>query len=152
MIRWGVLADCLRPSSARISNLEEENRNLRMRLDTASRTSSVNAGQNVELAGLQSTAKANLALERSSETSTPSVFNQNRDIRSRDIKSNDNGDPQSSSGEYIYHGLTSTSALEDTSWSHVSRDTTPGPQASTEWIHNQLEAEASQQRGFSLRN
>ena len=146
MTRWGVLADCSRPSSARLSNLEEENRNLRMRLDTASRTSSANVGQDVALAGLQSSAKANLALERSNETSTPSAFNKDQDIRSQDTKPNDDGDPQSSSGEYIYHGLTSPSALEDTSWSHAASDTNPGPQASTEWIRGQLEAEASQQR------
>ena len=127
-----------------------------MRLESAGGTSSANTSGGVVSDGLQPSAKANLAAsrpERSSETSTPSAFEQTRDTGNHDILSSHNHkQPHSRSSDYVYHGLTSASALDDASWSHIpSRDISAGPRVSTEGIRKQLEAEASKQREFTVR-
>ena len=142
----GTLADSSRPSSARISYLEEENRSLRMRLEGVSSTSSTNTSRDFGSASSQSSATANLVPKRSSKTS--SAVPSKQDVRNQDTaSSNSDLGQRSGSGEYTYHGLTSASALDEASWSHIpSRDTSHDPQISTDWIQKQLEAEAWKQR------
>ena len=146
ILKGGTLADFSRPSSARISHLEKENRSLRMRLESASSMSSANTSQDFGSASAQSPTGANLRPERSSETS--SAVPSKQDIKSQDTApgTSDLHQPRGS-GEYTYHGPTSASALDETLWSHArSRDVSHDSQISTEWIQKQLETEALHQR------
>ena len=122
-----------------------------MRLESAS-SASVNMSRDSGSASAQSSAVAKLTSERTSETSIAVPSKQG--VQSPDSASGGGSlHRQSGSGEYIYHGLTSASALDETSWSHTpSRDVSHDPQISMEWIQKQLEAEALQQRESSHNN